>query len=530
MMSLASRFLSSRDEDHASLILYLLISYVVAISFFYDAAIGGLVFLPIFLQQISLPTLFLTLMIDAGIFAALWYLLTRVLKEPGLKSVIALFLVTLSSLITLKIHIDSGGEEIFALTHVTILLFSLATYSLYGFGIVLFSGNVISDNRGKILGVSAGNGLLLAGLTEIIIGKDSETLYEKSRLVGFSIFFFFIAMVITIVLWLQWEKRVLNVLPSRIPVKALTVYDQWILFGITATSLFLVASGLLHSLILSYGASSTSQLRAYAFILAAVVFPISGWFSDRAGRHVLIIQAGVSSFFALLAAIGGVSNLLVVSLEILGYYSAIAYFILQISDLTAPKLRGFVGLFLAIIYFFDFVGAIIGYYLLEIMGNLGIFLLTFVLLIASISISVIVSSLVLIEPKASFLMIIRENGTLAYSRGSLFPRLNEEPDLLAGLLYAIQTFASQVSHQEAIKSLQFEEGLLVMLVKREQYILAVFANRQNPRMREKIKAFIKEIETTLLSQLSKSTYLLSNEEEIDRIIARYFPELGGREF
>ncbi len=530
MMSLASRILNSKEGDRASLFLFLLVSYVVAISLYYDAAVGGLIFLPVFLQEFSLPVLFLILASDAGIFAIGWYLLTRRISEPRLKSVLALFLITLSSLIALKAYIDGLGAESPLLGQATILLFSLSTYSLYGFGIVLFSGNIISDIRGKILGISAASGLLLAGLTELVIGQNSETRYEKTKLVEFSAFFFLIAMIITIALWLQCEKRFLRVLPSRIPVKALTVYDQWILFGITATSLFLIASGLLHALILSYGANSTSELRAYAFIVASIVLPVSGWFSDKAGRHILIIQAGISSFLALIVAILGLPSLAIVSLEILGYYSAIAYFILQISDLTAPKLRGFVGLFLAIIYSFDFMGAIIGYYLLEVMGTLGIFLLTFVLLIGSISISIIVSSFVLIEPKVNFLMIIRENGTLAYSKGSLFPRLNEEPDLLAGLLYAIQTFASQVSHQEAIKSLQFEEGLLTMLVKREKYILAVFANRQNPRIREKLKVFIRETEMVLLPELSRSSYLLRNEQEIDNLVAKYFPELVESDF
>ncbi len=524
-MSLASKILDPKEEDHASLFLYLLVSYVAAISLYYDAAVGGLVFLPIFLQQFSLPILFFILALDAVVFALFWYLVTRIIDEPGMKSVLILFFTTLSSLILLKAYIDNSGIKNSLLEQTTILLFSLSTYSLYGFAIILFSGNIVSDIRGRVLGISATNGLLLAGLTELIIARDSDTRYEKSKIIEFSIFFFLIATIITLALWFQCENRFLKVLPSKIPVKALTVYDQWILFGITATSLFLIASGLLHTLILSYGASSTSQLRAYAFIVAATVFPLAGWFSDRVGRHVLIVQAGLSSFFALLVAIAGLSNLLVVSLEIIGYYSAIAYFILQISDLTAPKLRGFVGLFLTIIYFFDFIGAIVGYYLLEVMGNIGIFLLTFVLLITSISISIIVSSFVLIEPRASFLMVIRENGTLAYSRGTLFPHLNEEPDLLAGLLYAIQTFASQVSHQEAIKSLQFEEGLLVMLVKREKYILAVFANRQNARIKEKLKVFIKEIEAILLPELSKSTYLLRNEQEIDTLVSKYFPEL-----
>ena len=514
---------------------HILVGILIYLAILMDAIIGGVVFLNIIITA-PIQNLFVLLIISNIIYGAYYYYIAVVLK-PDFK----IWYIMLSTIVTINfvnilyiLYQPSNQQTHLFFYFSLIFFFTFSSNSLLAFATTLLSESIVEYKRGSVVGIWIGIALAIAGISELKIVKDVAS---RDNLIVLTIFGFLTFLLIASLFlhyWTKTHRTEINRLETKIPRKAVSMRDRWVLYAITTTSMFLFASGMIYSILLRIEKFYTTEYRGYGFLIAAPILFVCSKMSDKIGRHSILFLASTATLFSVIAGNIFRQTLISVILEITGYYMIISFFMLQITDLYPQKLIEYSGTLWAILYAIDLGGALIADIFISFINIEGVFIIASFILIISIMVSSLIPNFVLKETTVKSLLLINEDGMILYKIGEIEPTKNgEEPveeELYGALLFAIKNFADQLTKKSTLNRIQFDKDKLAILGKRKPLVAVIFVDHYSERIEEKFEEFIKKTTPIVVKANAKSRFSLEEEfkQKIEELIQLFFPEFRGK--
>ncbi|MHA1911173.1 MAG: hypothetical protein ACTSYA_05695 [Candidatus Kariarchaeaceae archaeon] len=101
-----------------------------------------------------------------------------------------------------------------------------------------------------------------------------------------------------------------------------------------------------------------------------------------------------------------------------------------------------------------------------------------------------------------------------------------DSSLVAGLVSALNDFASLVTKKGLIKKIEFEDKSLALFFLNPQFILSIFVNRYSLELQNKTIALYSVLDGLIPILTEEIGYKrITDEQRLDRVLIQYFPEL-----
>jgi hypothetical protein len=410
-------------------------------------------------------------------------------------------------------------------------LFSFVSYSLFTIITILTSRFLVPEKRGQLIGGSAFIALLAAALFELIfIGSEfNYTKAKHSLIVVFAVF-----MVVSFLLLINYfdlRPRGTDLIPDpKAKIELTSIKDMNLIFSLVAASLTFIGSGFLHSIELNHIPEVTLERRAYAFLIAGLIILIVAIASDYIGRFIILISASALTLGSALTAIYSFVDFIIVAFELAGYYLLIIYVLLQLADFISQKIVLISGVGWGMVYSFDFIGAYLG---TELGTNNDLaenFMIAIPILLIAFVFLFLVPNILTLTPKVATIMIVNTDGRLLFCKGELEKDETIDSSLVAGLVSALNDFASLVTKKGLIKKIEFEDKSLALFFLNPRFILSVFVNRYSLELQNKAIALYTQLDELIPILTEEIGYKrIKDEQRLDRVLIQYFPELYAEE-
>lgn len=336
----------------------LAISGLSVLTFLGDGALGGGVLLSGLSLGIDIRYFFLSLLISAVVFIFFWFALSEKFRgDPYFSNLISWTLTLIFiGFVLLSFLLKSG--EIFLILAVP--AFNLLLFSLFSFTTRAISKTAMYPQRGMHVAAGSSLGLLLSAIA-ISLGNQSEG-SSPYIIIGVTLAFAILPFWLVLIGWLPLKNKGIRYIgDSEKSVKRLASKSFW--FAIISSSLFLIGSGVAHSVLLMEVSDIGETNRAIAYLFTIPLIFILTAISDKVGRYALLIGAVSMNSVSQILAYSNSHAQLVSAFEISGYYLALVFTMLKISEELTPRNWKLYGLAWGVIFAADFIGALISTYL-----------------------------------------------------------------------------------------------------------------------------------------------------------------------
>jgi len=183
-----------------------------------------------------------------------------------------------------------------------------------------------------------------------------------------------------------------------------------------------------------------------------------------------------------------------------------------------------------VVYSFDFLGAYLG---TEWGTNNDLaenFMIAMPILLIAFVFLFLVPNILTLTPKVATIMIVNTDGMLLFCKGELEEDETIDPSLVAGLVSALNDFASLVTKKGLIKKIEFEDKSLALFFLNPNFILSIFVNRYSLELQNKAITLYTLLDDLIPILTEEMGYQrITEEQRLDRVLIQYFPELYAEE-
>ncbi len=466
----------------------LAVSGLSILSLLTDGALGGGIILDGFSLGLDFMSFFVSLLISSVIFIIFWVLISKRFRDSLRFSNSVTWVITVVFLLSASFAFSLNSKEIFLI--VTIPFFNLLSFSLFSFTTRAISKTAMYPQRGVYTSVGAVIGLALSAIILSISGITG-------RLRSYSIMAMTLALAL-IPIWLiikGWyplrDKGVRYIGTDQEDILRLS--SKSLKLAVASSSLFLIGSGAAHGAILQtvVGIAETNREVSYLFAIPFIL--VISYISDKVGRYALLIGAVSMNSVSQIIAYSGGDAQLVAAFEITGYYLAIVFMLMKISEELGPRNWKLYGIAWGTIFTADFVGAILTSSLFNDPLESTIFSLTMMIL-----------AVVLIFFTPRYLESdIKVKGVLVLEDKNVVTKKGKNMDDIRELLTK-----NDIGGAEHI---ELEDGKKVVVSKHGKYTSAAIVNLHSISLVEKLQRFAREI-----------SKVEENEDIVDSLITDIF--------
>ena len=138
----------------------------------------------------------------------------------------------------------------------------------------------------------------------------------------------------------------------------------------------------------------------------------------------------------------------------------------------------------------------------------------------------LVPNVLTLTPKVATIMLVNADGRLLFCKGELEKDETIDPSLVAGLVSALNDFASLVTKKGLIRKIEFEDKSIALFFLNQNFTLSVFVNRYSLELQNKAIALYSQLDELIPILTEEMGYKrITDEKRLERVLIQYFPEI-----